>query len=52
MRKFLILIAMVGLGACNNNTPEPVAPSIKRVDSAVAAASDTIQAVPVDSIRR
>jgi hypothetical protein len=37
-----------GLAACNNS-PEPAAPSVKRVDSAVAAAPDTIKAISVDS---
>jgi hypothetical protein len=52
MRRIFILIAMVGLEACHNNPTEPAAPSMKRVDSAVAAAPDTIKAVPVDSVRR
>jgi hypothetical protein len=50
MRFFLILAAMIGLAACNNS--EPAAPSTKHVDSVVAAAPDTIKAMPVDSVKR
>jgi hypothetical protein len=42
-------ICAVGLAACNNS-PEPAVPSVKRVDSAVAAAPDTIKAISVDSV--
>jgi hypothetical protein len=50
----LLLAAMycvACLAACNNN-PEPAAPSTKAVDSAAAAAPDTIKPIPIDSIKR
>jgi hypothetical protein len=56
MKIFVIVLFVaagcaVGLAACNNN-PEPAVPSVKRVDSAVAAAPDTIKAISMDSVRR
>jgi hypothetical protein len=48
MKIFLILLAMIGLAACNNH-PAAAAPSTNRVDSVVAAAPDTIKPVSVDS---
>ena len=48
----IFLLAGMGcavcLAACNNN-PEPSVLSTKAVDSAMAAAPDTIKAMPVDS---
>jgi hypothetical protein len=41
----------VGLGACNEGA-EPAAPSTKVVDSATAAAPDTIKAISIDSVVR
>ncbi|HEV3413710.1 MAG TPA: hypothetical protein VG101_14620 [Puia sp.] len=52
MRIFLIMLAMVGLAACNSNSMGPAAPSTKRVDSAVSAAPDTIKAISIDSVKR
>jgi len=51
MRIFLIVLAVIGSAACNNNA-EPAAPSTKRVDSVVAAAPDTIKAIILDSVKR
>lgn len=52
MKMSLIVVALAGLAACNDRSGS-VAPSTKRVDSAVAAAPDTIKAIPVDSgVRR
>jgi len=50
MKILFVLLAIVGLAACNN--PQPAAPSTKRVDSVVAAAADTIKAISVDSVKR
>jgi hypothetical protein len=54
MRFFLIVLVAAlgcagGLAACNDHSSEPAAPSMKRVDSVVAAAPDTIKAISVDS---
>jgi hypothetical protein len=51
MRIIVILLAVAVLAACNNN-PEPAVPSTKAVDSATAAAPDTIKAIFPDSVRR
>jgi hypothetical protein len=51
---FLVLLTaaiVLYLPACNNN-PEPAVPSTKPVDSAMAAAPDTIKAISVDSVKR
>ncbi|HTR28661.1 MAG TPA: hypothetical protein VMH27_05295 [Puia sp.] len=47
----LILLTMAGLAACNNGA-QPAAPSTKAVDSAAAAAPDTIKAISPDSLKR
>jgi hypothetical protein len=50
----IALVAMgfaVGLVACNDH-PKPAAPAMKHIDSAVAAAPDTIKAISVDSAVR
>jgi hypothetical protein len=48
----IVLLVMMGgaacLAGCNNN-PEPAAPSTKAVDSATAAAADTIKPISIDS---
>jgi hypothetical protein len=41
----------VGLGGCNDGAG-PSAPSTKAVDSATAAAPDTIKVIPMDSVVR
>ena len=53
MKIVVILVAVAALAGCNNNAevPAPV-PSTKLVDSAAAAAPDTIKAIAVDSVRR
>ena len=54
MKMLLIVVALAGLAACNDGSGSgSAAPSTKRVDSAVAAAPDTIKAMAVDSgVRR
>jgi hypothetical protein len=51
---FVVLLAAgvaLCLPACNNSSV-PAAPSTKSVDSAMAAAPDTIKAISVDSMKR
>jgi hypothetical protein len=51
MKIAVCLIAVASLAACNNNAAVP-APSTKTVDSAAAAAPDTIKPMAVDSVRK
>ena len=46
---FIVLVATVFSIACNNSSVEPAA--VKSVDSATAAAPDTIKAPVVDSAK-
>ena len=51
MKKVLIVLAVASaVAACNNSTVEPA--SIKSVDSAAAAAPDTIKPIVLDSAAR
>jgi hypothetical protein len=45
------LLIIAGMAACNNSA-ESAAPSTKAVDSATAAAPDTIKAISLDSLKR
>ena len=47
----LIIVLFFGCGACHRADRAAV-PSTKAVDSAAAAAPDTIKALPVDSVER
>jgi hypothetical protein len=51
MKIVVIVLALVGLTACNNQA-EPSPPSTKVVDSALKTAPDTIKAISVDSVKR
>jgi len=49
MKMSLIVLLAAALAACNDGSG-PAVPSTKRVDSAVAAAPDTIKAISQDSV--
>jgi hypothetical protein len=51
MKTIMLILMIAGLAACNNS-PEPATPSTKAVDSAAAAAPDTIKAISLDSLQR
>jgi hypothetical protein len=48
MKMLVIMLSLAGLTACNDGAGS-AAPSTKVVDSAAAAAPDTIKAMPVNS---
>jgi hypothetical protein len=48
---FLLLMIIAGLAGCDNSAGS-TAPSTKAVDSATAAAPDTIKAISLDSLKR